>query len=133
MRIRMFVQFMLFGLIALILISVAVAFAAGMVIGPSNVDKVSIPVTAQDLKPPVCTMVLTNIIKGTGTITGTEGNDLIFGSGGMDMIDGRGGDDCILGDSSDDQITGGDGTDVCIGGSGNDTFDPPGTCETEIQ
>jgi Ca2+-binding RTX toxin-like protein len=120
---------MVLGLITLILVSALAAFAAGMSIDPSTIDKISIPVSGDDLKPPACTMNLTNIVRGTGTITGTEGNDLILGSSSVDTIDGLGGDDCILGDNNDDLITGGDGIDVCIGGPGDDIFV---TCETVI-
>lgn len=130
MKKHVFFQIILFGLIVLILISVAAAFAAGLFIEPSNVDLKSIPITGEDLKPPACSaLYLTNIVRGSGTFTGTSGNDLILGSSGADTIDGLGGDDCILGTGGDDFITGGDATDICIGGSGADNFD---TCETVI-
>jgi hypothetical protein len=119
------------GLIVLIAISVVSAFAAGISVPPSNVGTESIPVYAEDFKPSACAaLYLTNIVSGSGTLTGTTGNDLIVGSSGADSIDGLGGDDCILGGGGDDIITGNDGNDVCLGGSGTDTFD---TCESEIQ
>jgi len=127
---RAFFQIILFGLITLIFVSVITAFAAGMIIEPSNLGRLSIPVSGEDVKPPACTMTVTNIVSGAGTITGTEGNDLIFGSSSVDTIDGLGGDDCILGGSGDDLITGGNGIDVCIGGPDTDTFF---TCETQFQ
>jgi hypothetical protein len=121
---------MLFGLITLIFVSVIAAFAAGMIIEPSNIAMKSVPVTGEDLKPPACSaLYLTNIVRGSGTFNGTSGNDLILGSSSADTIDGLGGDDCILSAGGDDFITGGDATDVCIGGSGADNFD---TCETVI-
>lgn len=131
MRIRVFFQIMLFGLIALIVVSVMTAFAADLFIDSSNADRKSLPVSAGNIRPPACSaLFLTNIVRGSGTFNGTAGNDLILGSSGADTIDGLGGDDCILGDSGDDVITGGDGgTDVCIGGTGNDNFT---TCETVI-
>ena len=131
MRIRVFFQIMLFGLIALIIVSVMAVFAAGIFAEPSIIDMKSIPVSAEDIKPPACSaLFLTNIVRGSGTFNGTAGNDLILGSSGADTIDGLGGDDCILGDSGDDVITGGDGgADICIGGTGNDNFT---TCETVI-
>ena len=131
MKTRIFFQIMLFGLIALILVSVLTAFAAGIDIDPTNAGIESISVEAEDIKPSACSaMYLANIVRGTGTIIGTEGNDLIIGSSSADTIDGLGGDDCILGGSGDDFVTGGDGTDVCIGSPGTDTFT---TCETESQ
>jgi len=136
MKTRAFFQFMLFGLIVLILVSVIAAFAAGMNIESSNIEKISFSVSADDLKPPACTMHLTAIRRGSGVILGSSGNDLILGSSGNDTIDGAGGDDCILGDSGNDNITGsdgddhiigGNGTDICTGGPGANSFD---TCET---
>jgi len=128
---RAFFQIILFGLITLIFVSVITAFAAGMIIEPSNLGRLSIPISAEDIKPPACSaLFLTNIVKGTGTINGTAGNDLILGNSGADMINGLGGDDCILGAGGDDNITGGDGgADVCIGGTGSNIFT---TCETVI-
>jgi Ca2+-binding RTX toxin-like protein len=97
----------------------------------SNVDQRSVPVTAEDLKPAACTgLYLTNIISGSGVITGTSANDLIIGSAGVDTIDGGGGNDCVLGGQGDDNITGNDGNDICIGGLGTDIFT---TCEAENQ
>ena len=129
MKPRAIFQIMLIGLIALIITSVFTALAAGIDIAPSNADVESIPISAEDIKPFACSaLYLTNIVRGAGTITGTNGNDLIIGSTSADTIDGLGGDDCILGDSGDDLITGGDGTDICLGGPGADTFT---SCETQ--
>jgi Ca2+-binding RTX toxin-like protein len=130
MRPRAIFQIVLFGLIVLVIISVFTAFAAGIDIAPSNIGIESIPVSADDLKPSICTMHLTNIVRGAGTITGTNGNDLIMGSSESDIIDGGGGDDCIVGGDGDDSIDGNSGTDICIGGAGNDNFS---NCETELQ
>jgi Ca2+-binding RTX toxin-like protein len=119
------------GLLVLIVVSVASAFAAGISIPNSNVGQQSVPVTAEDIKPAACaTLYLTSIVSGSGALTGTAGNDLIIGSAGVDTIDGLGGDDCILAGNGDDILTGSDGTDICIGGSGIDTFT---TCESENQ
>jgi hypothetical protein len=131
MRPRIVFQIMLFGLIVLILVSVITAFAASIQIVPSKMGIESIPVSAEDLKPPACyALYLTNIVRGAGTITGTNGNDLIMGSSESDIIDGGGGDDCIVGGDGDDSIDGNSGTDICIGGAGNDNFS---NCETELQ
>ncbi len=131
MRIPIALRLFCLGLLALTLVSIISAFAAGINVPSSNVDYQSILVTAQDIKPPACNaLYLTNIVRGSGTLTGTAANDLIIGSVNADTIDGLGGDDCILGGNGDDFITGSDGTDICLGGFGNDTF---ATCETESQ
>jgi hypothetical protein len=131
MRIPASLQFFAFGLLTLILVNITSAFAAGIDVPPSNIGHQSIHVTANGLKPPACAaLYLTNIVSGSGTLTGTAGNDLILGSAGVDIIDGLGGDDCILAGSGDDLITGNDGIDICIGSLGTDTFT---TCEGENQ
>ena len=122
MKTRSFRRLMFFGFIALILFSVVAAFAASLIVEPSTVDFDSISVSAEDLKPSTCTMTLTDIIRGAGTITGTGSNELILGSSGNDTIDGGGGDDCILGAAGDDNINGGDGDDHILGGDGDDTI-----------
>ena len=131
MRISASLQLFVFGLLALILVSITSAFAAGISVPASNIGQRSMPVTVEDIKPAACAgLYLTNIVSGSGALTGTAGNDLIIGSAGTDTIDGLGGDDCILAGSGDDLITGSDGTDICIGGPGMDTF---ATCESENQ
>ena len=119
------------GLFALIVVSVVSAFAAGISVPASNVGQQSVSVTADDIKPAACgALYLTNIVSGSGTLTGTAANDLIIGSAGADTIDGAGGDDCILGSGGDDALTGQEGNDVCLGAAGNDTFTD---CEVEAQ
>lgn len=131
MRLSFAIQLVIFGLLALIVVSVATAFAAGITVSPSNVDEKSIPVNAEDLKPSACAgLTLTQVISGSGTLTGSNGNDLIIGSSGADMIDGLGGNDCILGGSGDDSLTGSEGSDVCLGSPGYDIFTD---CEVEVQ
>jgi Ca2+-binding RTX toxin-like protein len=119
------------GLLALSIVSVVSAFAAGISVPASNVGQQSVPVTAEDLKPAACwSLYLTNIVSGSGALTGTAVNDLIIGSASADIIDGAGGDDCILGSGGDDIVTGAEGNDICIGGVGSDMFTD---CEVEIQ
>jgi Ca2+-binding RTX toxin-like protein len=114
----------------LVVASVASAFAATNTIAPSNIGFQSVSVNANDLKPAACAALnLTTVIHGSGTITGTSGNDLILGSSGDDVIDGLGGDDCIVGGGGNDIIDGNDGNDICIGGGGNVTFL---NCETTL-
>jgi Ca2+-binding RTX toxin-like protein len=119
------------GVLILMLVSLASAFAAGMSVPSSNLGEQSVHVTAEDVKPPACAgLFLTDLVSGSGTLTGTTGNDLIIGSAGADSIDGLSGDDCILGGGGDDSIDGNDGSDVCLGGLGTDLFT---TCESENQ
>ena len=131
MRIRFTFQLMLFGLMLLVLVSVITAIAAANTIPPTRLDSQTKLITSNDVKPPSCASLdLRNIVSGSGTITGTNGNDLILGSAGDDTISGLGGDDCILGGDGNDRISGGDGNDICNGGgSAGDSFD---TCETVI-
>jgi hypothetical protein len=131
MRTTIPLRLFLIGLTAMMLISIVSAFAAGISVPDSNVGHQSVSVSAEDIKPPACaSLYLTNVVSGSGTLTGTQANDLMIGSAGADIMDGQGGDDCILGGQGDDQITGSDGNDICIGSSGTDTF---ATCEGESQ
>ncbi len=131
MRTSFAIRILFFGLAALAIINLVTAFAAINTVQATNVTHETISVGVNDLKPSTCAgWFLTNLVTGSGYITGTEGNDLILGSPNTDMIDGLGGDDCILGGGGDDQITGADGNDICIGGPGADTFI---TCEGESQ
>lgn len=132
MRLSPPLKFLVIGAISLLMISVLSAYAAGLNIPASNVGSESFAVTAEDIKPAACDgLFLTNIVSGSGTLSGTTANDLIIGSAGADTIDGLGGDDCIIGGNGDDTLVGSDGVDVCIGGPGSDTLDA--TCETAIQ
>jgi Ca2+-binding RTX toxin-like protein len=119
------------GLVALLLFSSVTAIAATNTILATRLDAATSSVTINDLKPPACGgLFLTNLVTGSGTLTGSEGNDLILGGSGTDTVDGLGGNDCILAGGGDDSIIGGGGTDICLGGPGNDFF---GTCEGETQ
>ena len=131
MKIPLPLRLFILGLFALIVVSVVSAFAAGISVPASNVGQQSVSVTAEDIKPAACgALYLTNIVSGSGALTGTAANDLIIGSAGTDTIDGAGGDDCILGSGGDDALTGNEGNDVCLGGIGSDTFTE---CEAETQ
>jgi Ca2+-binding RTX toxin-like protein len=131
MKIPFALRLLTFGLVALIIISSVTAFAAANTVQTTNVAHQTVTVNINDLKPSSCAgWSLENLVTGSGSITGTEGDDLILGGSSMDMIDGLGGDDCIVGGGGDDQITGGGGTDICIGGPGIDTLI---TCEGESQ
>lgn len=131
MKIPLPLQLLTVGLAALILFSTATAVAATNTIPPTRLDHKTLTVNLNDFRPATCAgLSLTTLITGSGTITGTGGNDLILGSSNADVIDGLGGDDCIVGGGSDDNITGGDGNDICVGGPGTDVFT---TCEGESQ
>lgn len=116
---------------ALTILSSMSAIAANNTVPPTQLEDRSVTFQINHLRPAACVgLSLSNLITGSGALTGTEGNDLILASAGTDTIDGLGGNDCILGGDGDDIITGGDGSDVCIGGGGSDTFLG---CEGEIQ
>lgn len=130
-RFRLPLRYFVVGLAALLIISSMTAVAATNTVPPTRVDSQSIFFNINHLKPAACAGInVTNLVVGSGTIIGTEGNDLILGSFGADEIYGMGGNDCILGGGGDDIIDGGDGNDVCVGGPGSDTF---ANCEGEIQ
>ena len=102
----------LFGFFVLIVASVASAFTAANSIAPSDIGFQSVSVNANDLKPAACAdLNVIKVVHGSGTITGTSGNDLILCRSGDDIIDGN------------------DGTDICIGGKGNVTSL---NCETTL-
>ena len=126
-RLRYFVLL----LAALIILSSLTAIAATNTIPSTQVEDSSITFQIAHLRPSACAgLSLANLITGSGTLTGTEGNDLILGSTGADVIDGLGGNDCILGGGGADTINGGDGNDTCLGGADTDAFT---TCESEVQ
>lgn len=127
MTFRVFVA----GILALLILTSLTAIAATNTIPSTRIEDQRYSFGAMQLEPSSCAGIfVTNLVSGTGTLTGTAGNDLILGGPDADTIDGAGGDDCILGGGGDDIITGGDGMDICIGGSGNDQFTD---CEGESQ
>jgi Ca2+-binding RTX toxin-like protein len=131
MKMPFLLRLLIFGLIAIIVISAVTAIAAANAIPSTRTADQAMVVGINDLKPSTCAgWYLTSLVIGSGIITGTSENDLILGSSSADMIDGLGGDDCILGGGGDDFTTGEEGIDVCIGGPGADTF---ATCEAQIQ
>jgi Ca2+-binding RTX toxin-like protein len=131
MRRRFPLRALIFGLVALVIMTSLTAVAATNTIPSTRIAAQAVSFNINHLKPSACSGIsVTTLITGTGTITGTAGNDLILASASADTIDGLGGDDCILGGGGDDTINGGSGSDVCIGGGGTDLFTD---CETEIQ
>lgn len=131
MRRKKTLRFLFLGLFALVIITSLTAVAATNTVPSTSIAAQAISFNINHLKPSVCSGIsVSTLITGTGTITGTAGNDLILGSAGADTIDGLGGNDCILGGGGDDTITGGADNDVCLGNAGTDIFTD---CETEIQ
>ncbi len=126
------------GLLALVVATVASAVAATNNVPQSRAGQASRGITANDLKPRECAGVnVTNIDTGSGTITGTNQNDLILGTSGTDTVSGEpltglivassdciaggGGNDTLHGDSTGSLLIGGD--DVILGGPGDDSID----------
>jgi Ca2+-binding RTX toxin-like protein len=130
MNIRLLSRIAVLALIVLVLVSILSAAAAANIVPSTRADDVSLGArTANQLKPPQCTMNLTNIVRCTGTAlcSGTAANDLILGTPGNDTgangrIVGGAGDDCILGGAGDDDLRGQGGNDIILGGDGNDTI-----------
>jgi Ca2+-binding RTX toxin-like protein len=123
MKFRRVAGFVAIGLVILVVTNMIAAMADTNTVPQLQMEDQSQPVKANDVKPPECAALdLANIVSGSGTITGTPGNDLILGSPADDVIDGMGGDDCILGRGGADTLDGNDGVDVCIAGPGNSTF-----------
>jgi len=117
------------ALIGLIIVSVITVVAAANRVASSRLSDQSLPIGINALKPPECAAInLTRIVIGSGTINGTNANELILGSPLADTIRGKAGSDCILGGGGNDDIDGGPGYDICIGGLGNDVFSK---CEEE--
>jgi Ca2+-binding RTX toxin-like protein len=78
----------------------------------------SAPITANALKPAQCaSLTLSNLITGSGDITGTGAPDLILGGPSAQTIRGSGGGDCIIGGGGVDHLQGQGGSDICIGNS----------------
>lgn len=123
------------GLIGLIIVCVVTAVAAANSVASSRLSDQSLPIDINALKPPECASInLTSILIGSGTINGTNANELILGSPLADTINAKAGSDCILGGGGNDNIDGGagggagSGYDICIGGPGSDVFSK---CEEE--
>jgi Ca2+-binding RTX toxin-like protein len=111
---KTFQRLMAFGVLTVILFSVVTAIAATNTIPVTLLDHKVLLTNLNDLKPSACGGIsVTNLITGTGTIIGTEANDLILASSAADTIDGLGGNDCIVG---------GGESDTCFGGLGSDIF-----------
>ncbi|MFM8367918.1 MAG: hypothetical protein ACKOBL_04775 [Chloroflexota bacterium] len=115
----------------LFIITAVTAIAATNTVPPTKADAQTILFQINHLRPSACAgLSLSNLVTGSGTLTGTDGNDLILASSVADTINGMGGSDCIVGGGGDDVIDAGADADLCLGGDGKDTFS---NCEGENQ
>lgn len=116
-------KLLVFGMAALVGVCAVTAVAATNTVPPTRADASWAGIGVNQVKPSACSgLYLSGIVSGSGSISGTAGNDLILGGPGADTIDGLGGNDCILGGGGDDLLSGGEGTDICLGGPGINTL-----------
>ena len=113
------------GLAVAVVAGVVVSFTAANVV-PLTKAGVSTNATSLDeLAPAHCAgMNLTHLVVATtGTVTGTNANDLILdASTARGTLTGGSGNDCIVSGASRETLDGGVGTDVCIGTGSGSTF-----------
>ncbi len=119
----------LLGLVILLITGVVGAIAGANTVPVTHADDETFAIDQSQLYPPQCAgMTFSNVITGSGSISGGPGNDLIYGSDGDDDIRGGNGDDCIIAGAGNDNINGQNGDDVIDGGSGYDVIrGGPGT------
>lgn len=99
------------------------AGAAANTVPASKAGSQTIARTIAQLTPPECAaLVLTNLVVGSGTFSGTNAGDLMLGSAGNDNISGNNGTDCIVGGGGNDTLNGGAANDTLLGGPGNDSL-----------
>jgi Ca2+-binding RTX toxin-like protein len=97
--------------------------AASVFVPATKLDAITSLVRANDLKPTDCAGIdLQNLVVGSGTVRGSQANDLVLASPVSDHMLGKGGDDCLVGGGGNDELDGGPGTDACLGGPGTDVF-----------
>lgn len=114
-----------------------VTLAAGNTVPQTHdIENVS-TATANEAKPSQCASLnLTgSIVVGSGTITGTTGNDLLLGSAGADTFNGGGGQDCMVGGGGNDLFNGNGrfAGDICIAGAGGGRSGPGRrTCQSVV-
>ena len=110
-------QLSLLFLAGLVCVSLLSALAAANSVPATRADLDVRSIGPNDFKPPACaSMTLTSLVLGSGTINGSNANDLILGSNVDDSIKGKAGGDCLLGGGGNDDLAGDGGLDVCIGG-----------------
>lgn len=130
-------RLLVLSLTATVLLSVFVASAATNTVPTTALDEVTLPITANDLKPAECDALNLTTIIANGN-NGSSANELILGTAGGDNVRGGKGNDCIVGGGGDDDLRGQRADDVLLGGPGDDSLDggnnpgPPGTSENDV-
>jgi RTX calcium-binding nonapeptide repeat (4 copies) len=124
---RIMPKLLLVMLCALILSSLAFAFAGSVTVPASRVDEELITITISSLVPDECDSlrgVITKVhICSGGACMATNANELILGTAGIDEIDGKNGMDCIVGGGGNDNLNGGNDDDILIGNDGDDVLE----------
>lgn len=121
-------RLVLAALLVLIILSGALAFAAGITNMPAtHLLQATQIITVSDLAPAECDsishLLTAYLVCDGGNCDGTPANELILGTSGVDVIDGKNGVDCIVGGDDNDRLNGGNDDDILIGGNGNDELD----------
>jgi Ca2+-binding RTX toxin-like protein len=124
--------FLLGSMVILILTSVFSVFTASNNVSGFYLDHDIYAANPSDFLPQECIdngiTFVSNlvVVSGSGSTTGTTGDDLILGTGGNDtggnQLKGSGGNDCLVGGGGADILSGGKGFDVLVGGAGDDTL-----------
>ncbi|NTU74758.1 MAG: hypothetical protein HGA86_01390 [Anaerolineaceae bacterium] len=113
------------SLIVLVAVNVFGAFAAANTVPVTRLDQLTNAVLISQLVPTACAgLNITNIVywSGSGTCSGSNGNNLVLGTPGNDTINARKGNDCIVAGGGNDYVEGKNGNDICIEGPGADTY-----------
>lgn len=114
------------GVLLLVLVagSFYAAFTASATVAPSSVGYQSSAFSLGDLVPAECTMSITSVVAGSGTINATAQNQLVLGSSAKDTVTLQK-SDCFVGggptSGTKDSVTGANGSnngDQCIVASG---------------
>ena len=113
------------GLAVLVAAHAFSAYSASSTVAPGKVGRLSSSVTANNLKPPECTMTVTSIRSGTGTFSATAQFQLVIGSSSRDVVTLQR-NDCFVGggpttgarDSATGPAPGGTNGDQCIVNAG---------------
>ena len=123
MKRRAWIRLASLGCLSLLLAGTMAAYATTNTVPQTRMDLDTAAINANALKPSQCAALnLTSIVSGSGTVNGTNGNDLILGSAGVDTLNGANGPDCLMAGSGADTLNGGAGTDILLGGDGNDNL-----------
>ena len=113
------------GLVALLAANAYTAYTASNTVPATQLGKTSSTVSADNLKPPECTMIVTSVLAGSGTFSASAQFQLVLGSGSRDVVTLQK-NDCFVGggptiapkDSVTGPSPGGSNGDQCIVTSG---------------